>query len=656
MCKKTIKTKIKIFKSKVYYFFFQLVQSWESQEGIYQRGCVSSAQKMKTADLIFNGISKESLGMWFHRQDDALTEAGSRSGFVHRNSAWERTCDGKLVEGCEDMEHALQNKQTFSQNEVETLMRGQRLSCHEHLACANGDLYRPIAPGVVVSFDKKQIVPGTEWAPLRSVTPKHELLQNENLTRALQNKKSFSEAEITDMNLSEVKPKHYVQCGARRLRPVITNPGSKMFGVFETKDLVQELLSQHQGHCFFYEVILNRDTCLYFDLEGEFPSEKGLTLDEARDVLLGTVKQVCGALKTFCEICKIDCSDKIQLLESSRQKPDGSMKASFHMIIKSLHFKSNVESGLMEFFVYAIKHLIGDTEDYIDVAVYTQMRNLRILGSEKRLLGDHGSGKLKKVNIGETMEIQYDMDDRSKRDMTPEDYQDKMRIDLEQSLVSNVYPESILVTAEHVCAFEQYVERARVGLQWEKCKVAAQKGNVKIESQFLKDILGRRNHLTRAELDQVCTEIGDFVSSKASVVIGDEGQQTVFRPAVHNSKRFMNSKGGKQKVSKRTVVQVAAPSTDLEPVLKTAKVDNGQMPMFAQKIFCGATTRIKPITTDQYDLFHYAKDCIELQVLREENIKKFYIENPARCPIDWCCICDSLIQPECNHAGFFICL
>ena len=80
------------------------------------------------------------------------------------------------------------------------------------------------------------------------------------------------------------------------------------------------------------------------------------------------------------------------------------------------------------------------------------MRNLRILGSEKRLLGDHGSGKLKKVNIGETMEIQYDLDDRSKRDMTPEDYKDKMHIDLERSLVSNVYPESVLVTAEHVCA------------------------------------------------------------------------------------------------------------------------------------------------------------------------------------------------------------
>lgn len=143
----------------------------------------------------------------------------------------------------------------------------------------------------------------------------------------------------------------------------------------QVEQYIDELEMQTDNQRHWYEIICKeRKACLYFDLECEEAPDSGNTLEHVRAALLRTVNQVYAALGIFCQKIGIDGNVKVEIAESSREKADGTKKASFHMIVKSLHFANNVQDSLMEFFVYAIKHYIHDCKEHIDMTVYSTYR------------------------------------------------------------------------------------------------------------------------------------------------------------------------------------------------------------------------------------------------------------------------------------------
>ena len=105
------------------------------------------------------------------------------------------------------------------------------------------------------------------------------------------------------------------------------------------------------------------------------------------------------------------------------------------------------------------------------------------------------------------MVLQYDYDAQRKAELSADQYRDLCRQNIANSLVSNVYADSVEITKEHVCMFEEFVAKARIGLEWVTCKPAP----ATIQSDILCKILEERRSLTRAELDAVCSEMHGLI-------------------------------------------------------------------------------------------------------------------------------------------------
>lgn len=284
---------------------------------------------MPRPKVSLHGISPSTRGDWYHRQSDAIEAAQLHEGFLSSDfkSAQELYQHGK-------------------------------------------------GPVLLVSFDKKPVHPGSEWVLLKNVSPRHELLENDLLSRKLGEKLTFSPDEVSSFGITHLHANHYaVAMNGKKYKPVFTNPMSKFFGIYEVQQYIDELEVQTDNQRHWYEIICKeRKACLYFDLECEEAPDGSNTLEQLRDALFCTVKEVYAALGIFCQKIGFDGNVKVEIAESSREKADGTKKASFHMIVKSLHFANNVQDSMMEFFVYAIKHYIHDYKDHIDIAVYSTYR------------------------------------------------------------------------------------------------------------------------------------------------------------------------------------------------------------------------------------------------------------------------------------------
>jgi len=523
---------------------------------------------MPPANLLFHGVSKRTLGSWFVRQKDAVDQARA----------------GNLLTGD-----------------------------------ASG--------GLLASFDKRPVEPGSEWIATRILQPTQERVHNEQLSRALVVKQSFSSAEVASFDLPVLHQKMYVVADdGAKYKPLLTTPMSKFFVLFDSiDDYVEEIVEQPDSQRFFYEIVAQR-CCLYFDLECEEPPDGLRSLVETRDFLFETVRDVYKALQKFSALVSgTEQKLKVQLAESSREKRDGTKKASFHLVCKSFHFESNAQDNLMEFFVWAIKHYIADRREHVDIAVYSWFRNYRMLLNRKR--GDDAA--LRKVNIGETLELNYNYDADGKRQLSDAEYQNRMHEDIRASLVANVYPDSTLITKRDVEMFEDFVDSARVGLDWAPAKKSAGPKTEALSEPVLQEILSERTELTRDELNRICATLGRGISPSSRVTVTQDGAQVVYRPVVQNSKRFSNVKGVRSVKVKRP-----APAAASEPLaeVKTPKVAL-DLPPYFQNIFCDNASKVKR-EDKEHEWFTYAKDCFDLGVV--ETAETFYVQSPARCPYDWC--------------------
>tara|TARA_B100000405_G_scaffold301834_1_gene263912 strand:+ start:3142 stop:4320 length:1179 start_codon:yes stop_codon:yes gene_type:complete len=241
--------------------------------------------------------------------------------------------------------------------------------------------------------------------------------------------------------------------------------------------------------------------------------------------------------------------------------------------------------------------------------------------------------------------LQYDYDAQRKAELSADQYRDLCRQNIANSLVSNVYADSVEITKEHVCMFEEFVAKARIGLEWVTCKPAP----ATIQSDILCKILEERRSLTRAELDAVCSEMHGLIPPKSRVIVTTSSGSTTYRPLVQNSKRFMNVKGQKPNSQKRTTRPVQAEDSEPGPSAKVVKTEEeGEgLPLFFQKIFCDHSSKVKRNDKEGHEWFSYVKDCLDMDAI--ERVDKFYIENPIRCPLDWCTGCRSGLAHRSNN-------
>lgn len=523
---------------------------------------------MPPGNLLFHGVSERTRGSWFARQKDAVDQA--RAG---------------------------------------SFLTGD----------ASG--------GLLASFDKRPVEPGSEWIAVRALHPKQERVHNEQLSLALVTKQSFSSADVASFDLPTLHQNTYVVADdGKKYKPLLTTPMSKFFVLFRSiDDYVEEIEEQPDRQRFFYEIVAQR-CCLYFDLECEEPPDGHRSLAETRDFLFETVRDVYRSMQKFSALVSgTEQKLRVQLTESSREKRDGTKKASFHLVFKSFHFESNAQDNLMEFFVWAIKHYIADRHHHVDIAVYSWFRNYRMLLNRKR--GDDAA--LRKVNIGESLELNYNYDSDGKRQLADADYQNRMREDIRASLVANVYPDSTLIRKRDVEMFEAFVDGARVGLDWAPTKKPAGTKTNALQVQTLQEILSERTELTRSELNGICATLGHDISPSSRVTVTQNGAPVVYRPVVQNSKRFSNVKGVRSVKVKRPASAAASQSL---PEVKTPKVAL-DLPPYFQTIFCDNASKVKR-ENKEHGWFTYAKDCFDLGVV--DTAETFYVQSPARCPYDWC--------------------
>ena len=142
---------------------------------------------MPMPKVSLHGISPSTRGDWYHRQSDAIEAAQLHEGFLSSDfkSAQELYQHGK-------------------------------------------------GPVLLVSFDKKPVDPGSQWVFLKNVSPRHELLENDLLSRKLVEKSTFSPEEVSSFGITQVHASHYVVAtNGKRYKPVFTNPMSKFFGIYE---------------------------------------------------------------------------------------------------------------------------------------------------------------------------------------------------------------------------------------------------------------------------------------------------------------------------------------------------------------------------------------------------------------------------------------
>ena len=169
---------------------------------------------MPPPNLLFHGVSKRTRGSWFARQKDAVDQARA----------------GNLLTG-------------------------------------------DASAGLLASFDKRPVEPGSEWIAVRALHPKQERLHNEQLSRALVMKHSFSSAEVALFDLPVLHQNTFIVADdGAKYKPLLTTPMSNFVLFDSIDDYVEEIVEQPDSQRFFYEIVAQR-CCLYFDLECEDPPD-----------------------------------------------------------------------------------------------------------------------------------------------------------------------------------------------------------------------------------------------------------------------------------------------------------------------------------------------------------------------------------------------
>ena len=611
-----------------------------------------------------HGIREDTLarGGWHFTQKQALATIDDASGFWSDNGRWLAVdpAGGTTRVQHAALETALASAQEFSPDQQPPPL----VRPGEHVEVADGTCYAPRRAGLLVCFDKRSVKTGTEWMKAKQADKDGVRIDSPALCARLRQSRVLTEAQVQSLHLPALTSHSFIDVDGTRYRPVVTNPGSKIYAVFEVEDYITEVLRQPVDVRCFYEMIPpNRPAALYLDFDS-------VTRD--LDGFMHIVRDAYDAICAFQErIFPGSGPARVHLYTSTRASAGGLSKASVHLVCKSLHFASNVHEKLMQRFVFALKHYIGDggakvqrglsgeahdmaENGVIDIEVYTKFRAFRSQLCCKR----NSDTPLTKINRGTDFVIDYQYNQTLAAELPGDAFARQVRDDFRASLVTVLDGQSRLVTEAHVCDLEKMVERARIGLHWQSEPSAGAKA-VPVASATLAAILPGRMQLRRHELDQVVAEAGAPLTKHASFQVADDGgKPRFFAPYLGKTKRFQTL----QKQLKRPCaagdeklgLQVEKVRRVQERTAAAGEALDDVFPAALRRVFVGDDSTVKQETgVGDGETFTYVRELVELDLV--ESLHRFYIERPKKCPYDYCVMADHS-KMHCHHSNNMSCV
>lgn len=607
-------------------------------------------------------------GGWHFTQKQALAVVDDAPGFWLEYGRWD-VADAPAATARvrhAALETALAAAQEFAPDGLAALLGdGPPLSVRpgEHVEAADGVCYAPRLPGLLVCFDKRSVKTGTEWMKAKHEDKDGVRFDSPALGARLRRSRVLTEAELQKLALPTLTAHSFIEVDGTRYRPVVTNPGSKIYAVFEVEDYITEVLRQPVDVRCFYEMIPpNRPAALYLDFDS-------VTRD--LDGFMATVRDAYDAICVFqAHLFPGTGPARVHLFTSTRASAGGLSKASVHLVCKSLHFASNVHDKLMQRFVFALKHYIGDggakaqrglsgeahdlaENGVIDIEVYTKFRAFRSQLCCKR----NSDTPLIKINRGTGFDLDYQYNQTLAAELSGDAFAQRVRDDFKASLVTVLDAQSRLVTEAHVCDLEQMAERARVGLHWQSEPAPGAKA-VPVSSATLAAVLPARTQLRRHELDRVVAEAGAPLTKHASVRVEVDGAPRFFAPYLGKTKRFQTLQkqlkrpcaAGDERLGlqadkvRRVQERTAAAGEELDDVFPAA----------LRRVFVGDDSTVKRETgVGDGETFAYVRELVELDLV--ESLHRFYIERPRKCPYDYCVMADSS-KMHCHRSNNMSCV
>ena len=606
-------------------------------------------------------------GGWHFTQKQALAAVDDAPGFWHDNGRWAAVdaAAGTARVRHAALEKALGSAQEFARDDLAAVLGDAQDGVRhgEHVEVADGTCYAPRLPGLLVCFDKRSVKTGTEWMKAKHADKDGVRIDSPALCARLRQSRALTESELQKLALPALTQHSFIDVDGTRYRPVVTNPGSKIYAIFEVEDYITEVLRQPVDVRCFYEMIPpNRPAALYLDFDS-------VTRDI--DGFMEIVRDAYDAICVFQEhIFPGPGPARVHLYTSTRASSGGLSKASIHLVCKSLHFASNVHEKLMQRFVFALKHYIGDggakaprglsgeahdmaENGVIDIEVYTKFRAFRSQLCCKR----NSDTPLTKINRGTDFVIDYQYNQTLAAELPGDAFARQVRDDFRASLVTVLDGQSRLVTEAHVCDLEKMVERARIGLHWQSEPGAGTKA-VPVASATLATILPGRTMLRRHELDRVVAEAGAPLTKHASFRVEVDGKSRFFAPYLGKTKRFQTLQkqlkrpcaAGDEKLGlqvekvRRVQERTAAAGAALDDVFPAA----------LRRVFVGDDSTVKQETgVGDGETFAYVRELVELDLV--ESLHRFYIERPRKCPYDYAVMADHS-KMHCHRSNNMSCV